>query len=144
VQILQTAYGAETGVFYDASSHTLAVAGTRTTRDVATDAAFIFGAESLMTSRFDTVAAAVKQYSPHRIIGHSLGGAVASQYTGKRIGGHQVATVGYDPYILPWRGQVDRAYSDAFDPVSIFASNNEHQPLGRNGHWMPHSLNSLT
>lgn len=143
MQLLQTAYGAETGITYDPHSHTLAVAGTRTTRDVATDAAFIFGAESLMTSRFNTVETAVARYHPQRIIGHSLGGAVASQYTGKRIGGHQVTTVGYDPYILPWRGQVDRAYSDAFDPVSIFASNNTHQPMGRKGLWMPHSLNTL-
>lgn len=143
MQLLQTAYAAESGLTFDDASHTLAIAGTRTIRDAATDAAFVFGAEGLLSSRFNTAAAAVKRYQPQRIIGHSLGGAVASQYTGKHVGGHPVATIGYDPYILPWRGQVDRAYSDAFDPVSIFAKHNNHQPMGRNGNWMPHSLNTL-
>lgn len=143
MQLLQTAYATESGVTFDKASHTLAVAGTRTARDVATDAAFIVGAESYMTSRFNTVADAVKQFQPKRIVGHSLGGAVASQYTGTRIGQHKITTIGYDPYILPWRGQVDRAYSDAFDPVSLFAQNNAHQPIGREGLWMPHSLSTL-
>ena len=143
MQLLQTAYANNSGVAYDDASRTLAVAGTRTTRDVATDAAFVFGAESLMNSRFNTTAAAVKRYQPKRIIGHSLGGAVASQYTGRSIGGQLVTTVGYDPYILPWRGQVDRAYSDAFDPVSILANNNTRQSVGRKGNWMPHSLDTL-
>lgn len=143
MQLLQAAYAAESGVIYDSTSHTLAVAGTRTTRDVATDLAFAFGAESMMNSRFNTAAASVEQYQPQRIIGHSLGGAVASQYTGKSIGGHTISTVGYDPYILPWRGQVDRAYSDALDPVSLLAQNNQHQTMGRKGNWMPHSLDTL-
>lgn len=143
MQLLQTAYATESGVTFDTTSHTLAIAGTRTIRDAITDAAFVFGGESLLTSRFDTTAAAVQRYQPKRIIGHSLGGAVASQYTGKSIGGHQIATIGYDPYILPWRGQVDRAYSDALDPVSILAKRNTHQPMGRKGNWMPHSLSTL-
>ena len=143
MQLLHTAYANASGVAYDDVSRTLAIAGTRTTRDVATDAAFAIGAESLMTSRFNTVTAAVKRHQPQRIIGHSLGGAVASQYTGRSIGGQPVITVGYDPYILPWRGQVDRSYSDAFDPVSFFAQRNTRQPMGRKGNWMPHSLNPL-
>lgn len=143
MQLLQTAYATESGVTYDDMSHTLAVAGTRTTRDVATDAAYVIGAEHLISSRFDTAAAAVRRYKPRRIIGHSLGGAVASQYTGKHIDGQRVTTVGYDPYILPWRGHVDRAYSDALDPVSLLARNNRRQRMGRKGNWIPHSLSTL-
>lgn len=97
-----------------------------------------------MSSRFDTAAEAVEKYHPERIIGHSLGGAVASQYTGKRTGGHDITTVGYDPYILPWRGQVDHSYADALDPVSIFSSHNERMSLGRKGKWIPHALSTLS
>lgn len=141
--MLQDAYAEDDGTVYDPVTHTLAVAGTRTGRDWLSDLAFVFGAEDLMTSRFNTVQEDVKKYKPYRIIGHSLGGAVASQYTGKRIGGHEITTVGYDPYILPWRGQVDRAYSDAVDPVSMFSTTNTRLPLGRNGLYTPHSLSTL-
>jgi hypothetical protein len=140
VQLLAAAYAKADGVLYDDQTHTLAVAGTRTIRDWLTDAAFLFGAEGTMQSRFDTASVAVSRYHPQRIIGHSLGGAVASQYTGTR----GVTTVGYDPYVLPWRGQVDRAYSDALDPVSMLAQHNTHLPLGRDGHWLPHALGTLS
>lgn len=105
--------------------------------------AFAVGGEGLFHNRFDTVREEVARFKPRRVIGHSLGGAVASQYTGKRVGGHKIETVGYDPYILPWRGQVDHAYSDAMDPVSVLSWTNDRAPLGRDGRFWPHSLSTL-
>ena len=138
---MHKAYEAESGVVYDPASGTLAVAGTRNGRDWATDALYALGAEGAITSRFDTVKQAVGKYHPSRMVGHSLGGAVVSQYTGKKTGGHGIHTVGYDPYVLPWRQHPDESYSDILDPVSVFAPNNKRLHLA--GHWIPHSLSSL-
>lgn len=72
---------------------TLAIAGTSSALDWLTDAAYLFGMERFVPgNRFSAAAKEYARRHPDRVIGHSLGGAVAAQYP---------HSVGYNPYVLP-------------------------------------------
>lgn len=95
---------------------TLAVAGTRDTKDVLTDLSYALHMESFVPgNRFEV---AKQAWLPgDRVIGHSLGAAVAAQFPGE--------TVGYNSYALPYRSQPKRNVRHRGDPFSTFANDPE-------------------
>lgn len=124
--LMQQAYDSHSGfaVGYVAGRKTLAIAGTRDMRDWMTDAAYIFGLEGFVPgNRFTQAEKTVQQVRPQRIIGHSLGGAVASRYK---------SSTGYNPFVSPVgpsaMRQADKVVRRRGDLVSWFSRNPRNMP----------------
>lgn len=114
-QGLDIAYGREDGVYKH--GHTIYVAGTKSLRDVAIDLTLPVGGAD-RTARYERAMVLANDPQVHRIVGHSLGGAVAIA-VGRRRPKLHVQTYGA-PAFLRRRLWYERRDRDTFDPVSVF------------------------
>jgi hypothetical protein len=113
VELLRKAYASPDRIAIG-DDLTLAIAGTNigSWSDIATDALYPFGLERLVPNNRFSLVEPLHIVDFPRVIGHSLGGAVAAEFPN---------SVGYDPYVLPWRKAPSETIRHFADPVSVFA-----------------------
>lgn len=115
-------------MYYDAAGNTLFIAGTKGRKDVADDALIPLGLTRL-TERYAEAKHAANEHHPTKLVGHSLGGAVALEL-GPLI---HAKTVTYGAPVFSKSG--GRRYAHFGDPVAAM-------DLGAQRNWYsgdPHS-----
>lgn len=137
--LLRKAYanprGFETGQIN--GKKTLAIAGTRDLKDWLTDAAYVVGMERYIPgNRFDDADRVYRDVRPDRVIGHSLGGAVASRFPNSRGYNPWVPLLGPNSTSLP-----DEIYRSPFDIPSAPSAFSVHTTTDKHN-WYVDPLNA--
>ena len=135
-------------IVYDEGKIYIVCRGTQTKKDVLTDVALGFGFIE-WTTRFERVEKWLKPYLPQKqnvvLIGHSLGGTLATEVGMKYGVESQTFNSGKSPFTILVPGRRNprsREYRNAFDPVSLFGA---FEPHVRTRRFTPeHSISSFT
>lgn len=106
---------------WDPQTQTLAIAGTKTFGDVMVDATIPFGNLLQHTKRYQDALTEFRKRSPARVIGHSLGGELASRISKEHpeantqfllFGTPRIQYVEDDPRVT--------SYKHVGDPIAMF------------------------